>query len=460
MKYTNGDFQYATPPRIMGSESEFTTRFTSFGSSLQDRIDPRLVAHSTLRNFDNIWLKNGGRVYRDYGGLIEYATPECLNAHSVALYEKAGEQVVAHVGDEIECGDEPASMPMSFRQAAVYKRTGYADVAIDGKPVLKPMSAGHHENYYFGMTLDELTSSSMAMRFLHTYLATRIVWSGTGLVGPQGYSISQKADSINFQGSSRTEHGDKVALDYKSGQRLEIRTGEGNMSSWAVVQKFALTSLVLRLIEHGKLPSHVLLDPRTENNAYRLAATKPRAGLPASGGAMSALQIQIDIAQAALDFADTQPTVPREETEAAQAIITTCYDADAVLSGDKDLSAISDRVDWAAKLDKMRSQGISLEEASSKNTKAVAYDLSWEDINPYSTSARWYRKHQKPVFYGSDIHRALATPPPTRAKKRTHAISQRNAEHQIVYWDAIHNTDLHTETPLGDPYDASLHTDS
>lgn len=443
----------------MGSETEFTTRFTSFGTGLPSRVEPRLVAHISPVDFDNLWLKNGGRVYKDYGGLIEYATPECLNARSVALYEKAGESIVATVGDEIETGKEPPSEAMDFVKSPVYKRTGYADVLIDEEPVLTPMSAGHHENYYFGLTLDDLTSSHVAMQFLRTYLATRIVWSGTGLVKPEGFSISQKADAINFHSSSRTEHGNKAALDYHPGQRLEVRTGEGNMSTWAIIQKFALTSLVLRLIEHGRIPHHVLLDEKSENHSYRLAAAMPQAALPASGGALSALEIQIDIAQAGLDFAEVHDTVPREEVHAAQTVIDTCYDIDAILSGNKDLSAVSDRVDWAGKLDSMREHGIELAQVSSKNLKAVAYDLAWEDVSPYSISNRWYSKRQTTPFTKSDVRRAAATPPPTRAKKRVQAISLRDPDQQIVDWDTIHHKDLHIDLRLIDPYDAELATD-
>ena len=116
-------FLQGTPRRTMGSETEYTT---GLSGSLIDRVDERYVSYYNDEN--ELWMKNGARLYVDYGKLVEYATPECTSGQMVLLHERIGQLVVRNVGDIIVSVDgfDPLTddLQISSKQLPAYKRTG------------------------------------------------------------------------------------------------------------------------------------------------------------------------------------------------------------------------------------------------------------------------------------------------------------------------------------------------
>ncbi len=432
-------FIHGTPKRTMGSETEYTT---GISQSLLERVDERLVAYYNDKN--ELWMKNGARLYIDFGKLVEYATPECTSGHQVLLHERVGQLAVRNVGDTIittasvnPLTDELETM---WRQIPTYKRTGYGLVTIgEGDDEIQKsdeISTGHHETYQTGLDAEDL---DINRGFLEAYLATRIVWSGTGMVTTDGYQLSQKADAIDFQdGNDRVAHGLKIPFIYKGAGLVEIRTGEGNMSDWAIVQKFDMTSLVLRMMEHDDMPNQQLIIRGLETATFRAASRNPVAPVPSNVELLDAVEVQCVIAEHALQFAQRPDIdVPRAEINAAKQVLKACKQIHEYYFDDRDLSTLSDRIDWAAKLDKLRSRGISLGEITCANLVAVAHDLSWEDISYGSASERWYKARQKSVYSESDLRRHAMIPPSERARSRIDLIDSH--EHQItrVDWDIV-----------------------
>ena len=449
MKYTKEDFIYGTPPRIMGSETEYTTSTVVPSESTQiiKHIDgSKALVSSSPDNEDSVWLKNGAHIYVDYGDLHEYASPECTSANELLLYEKAGEEIIQAAAT--------ATLPIPLDR--VYKRAGYAEVILDDDTVIhRSMSTGHHENYYFPFT-KLIPAGSVALQELNAYLSTRAIWSGTGMVNEDGYNISQKADSINFLGKAATDEGSKPPYRiHEDDSRLEIRTGEGNMSEWAIVQKFAMTSLVLRLIEHGRFPIHLItrVDP---NYIMSSVSHDPKVHLaPDYDMQYTAATHQRMIAQHALDFAEHQPNIPDEEIHAAEEIIRATSEIDQYLKGEAPLSAISNRIDWAAKYDRMLQKGFQKSDFTTDNLEAVMHDLSWENVSKRGISRLWY-KHNNGVFTAKpdDIERAHYVPPATRAQKRTQAIrdASKNGMVNFVGWERVDSD--HGMVSMPDPYAA------
>lgn len=419
MQYAPSEFNHDTPPRIMGSETEYTSggldRHEGTAKEQFCAAAVRSLKGTRDRYYDT-WLPNGGKLYLEESDVIEYATPECLSAGQVMTHELAGEYAATRTMD-----DFLRSQQETGSTHPLYKRTGYAMVKRGDSAVLAPMSMGHHENYYWPASTSDNTLK------LLSYLATRIVWSGTGMVDTR-YQISQRADAVVFNDSYITQHGRKVS-HYRNKDthepdsptmRFEVRTGEGNMSQWAIKQKYAMTSLVMRLLEHRQFPESPLLKPKQLTDLMRSTSRTPFDAAHRLG--MSALSHQKKIALAAVEFAITQPSLPPEELDAALEVLNVCTELEQAGSLNEDLSTVADRVDWAAKLMYMKSQGLEMRDIHSSNMTAVMYDLKWEDICRNGISRKWYRDKQ-PLVSEKDVRFALKTPPMTRALQRTRLIT-------------------------------------
>ncbi len=434
----------------MGSETEYTTGMSEM---LVDSVRPSLIAH--VENEDELWLRNGGRLYIDKGidkaELVEYATPECTNGHQVLLHEKIGQQVVRNLGAIVEIDTDEQNTEPSYRQLPVYKRTGYGMAVSEIDEKLKiiqwpNLSMGHHETYQTGLDQSEL---AFYRPFLEAYLATRVVWSGTGMVADDGFRLSQKAEAIDFYGDGLITHGKKKAMRNRGRGLIEIRTGEGNMSDWAIRQKFDMTSLIFRLMEHRQVPFNGIIRQGMANAAFRGASRNPLAPLPSDGHRIDAIDVQQRIAEHAAAFAEKHGA-PENELKAAHDIINACDDLNRYFMQDADLSIISDRIDWAAKLDKLRSRGIEVGRATCANLVAVAHDLSWEDVSLSGGANRWYKHRQPSVYDESDLRRNATIPPSARARNRVDLIDSYGDDVRSVSWDVIttHEGDSHWIDPL------------
>lgn len=428
-----------TAPRLMGSETEYTTRFSG---SLDSRVKPSLVSH--YAGPDALWLNNGARMYIDYGGLAEYATPECSSGSELLRQERIGEYHMRKIGDVIIRTLEPefADLVAEPSHSPVYKRTGYARIVEedpDGSVSVihrDTESAGHHETYQTSLDLTELNTSHL----LKSYLATRAVWSGPGLVAERGYELSQKSKALNFYGNSRTAHGEKQLYRHKGSGLVEIRSGEGSMSDWVIRNKFDMTSLVLRMIESGVMLPSLSIQVHRENVSLQTTSAAPLAMQPTESGRYSAVDMQRIIAEEALIFAEKHGA-PQHEIISAREVLQACLDVDAYLKGDTDISTISNRIDWAAKLHKIQSRSIAMGDITCKNLVAVAHDLSWEDIGPESSARRWYRKHQPDSLTDRDIKIAMTARPRGRAANRVDIINHYDLRVRGVDWDIIYIAD-------------------
>jgi len=425
MTYTAEDFKYCNPPRLMGSETEYTT---ARGLHELNWNDEKYVLFKDRTEF---WLVNGARLYQDCVDITEYATPECLTASQVAAHEIAGGLLVKNIFSQ------EASDKGSNREQAVYKRSGYELVVHNGTVLLEPQSTGHHENYFFLSSPDEKVFINMALR---SYLATRSVWAGAGLVANYSYSNYQKHSAMQFKdskGPELTNHGCKPLYLYHD-DRLEIRSGDGNMSPWVIQQKYAFSSLVLRLIQHGKFPEDLIIanqgDKAIDRAAY-LSAYSPdyviSYDLP-----FSPIEHQMSIAKACLEYADSSEgdELSREEVSSAEEILRTCQDIEKYYLIPENLYLISDRLDWAAKLHRMIQSGINLSEMNTLNLDAVKMDLEWENVDEHSLSSRWYRKYGNTIAKNILGECQLVPPSNTRARRRVEFIKKSAGTIDQVEW--------------------------
>lgn len=360
--------------------------------------------------------KNGGKIYKDQGDVIECDTPECDSALEVALHERVAERQGTHIAQHIA-----TTYDMESR---VLKRAGWASITDPRRPkssLFEAMSTGQHENY--ATIPGHKFESEAALAGLRSFLVTRKAWTGAGMVTQTGYAIAQKTDATNYMdfGATATAHGNKRPWRIQS-SRVELRDGDANMSEWVIRHKYALSSLALRLIGEGQFPHALQLANPTA--AVRDIARNPNEPVQLAGGrVVTAMEHQYALYGAAMDMFGDE--LPPEEYEAYFSFETLRNDYRTIDLESPDVSAISDRIDWAAKLEYMLLQGLTPSDIHGGNFTALMYDLAWEDITSDNPARHWYQKYGNEQLTPAQIEHARTTPPDTRAARRVQLVRER-----------------------------------
>ena len=289
--------------RIYGLETEYGVTCTFRG---QRRLTPDEVARYLFRDVvawgrsSNAFLPNGGRLYLDVGSHPEYATPECDSLVEAVTHDRAGERIVEQLAISAEERLEAESV-----RGTVFVFKNNTDSAGN--------SYGCHENYLTRRSDDPSLYSSHLIPFL----ITRQIYAGAGKVlntarGPI-YAISQRADHIWEGLSSATTRSrpiinsrDEPHADAESFRRLHVIVGDSNMSEYTTFLKVGVVACLLRMLED---PTVSFRDFSLENPIRAIRdishdmTCRQRVQL-ATGRELSALDIQREFLQAALDYSD------------------------------------------------------------------------------------------------------------------------------------------------------------
>lgn len=420
MTYTPEDFLTSTPPRrMMGSEMEYNVQGPS-----ADSFDSAVIEYSGLRTAkvdpeylvpEGYMLSNGARIYQEMmpRRLTEYATPECDDPIVLALKEHAGQQLLA----------DTAAQATGI--TGVYKRSGYDHIAEI------PDSAGYHENYLVPSQTAWSIKSGIAKHALASFIATRPVWAGAGIVG-KGYRLSQRAHGVgSITGPNICAHGSKPMFmlntrwtEADNWTRLELRSTDPNMSPWVTINKFAVTSLFLRLIEHRCIDRELVFADALHSmrvTSSDLTLEKPLRLL--DDKTITAPEHQQLIAEKMLTFAK-HTKVPKIEYDAAMQLYTTSDNLIRVAKGKTNFLELADTLDVAAKYEYLlRTLGGS-RFITRTNAEAVARDLQWEEISSGRGARYWQRKKRLvPGFDTDSLRRQALVPPRTRAAARAAIIN-------------------------------------
>ena len=199
-------------------------------------------------------LSNGARFYVDHAH-PEYSSPECADPHQAALYDKAGERVVAAATGALRRTLRPGE------NLYVHKNNS------DGKG----NSYGYHENYLVSRTMP----FADLIHYATTWLGTRQIFTGSGKLGSENgrpdvaYQLSQRADFFEEEVGLETTlkrpivntrdepHGDPTKY-----RRFHVIIGDANMSEVQTFLKLGATALMLSAIEDRAIPETLALaDP-------------------------------------------------------------------------------------------------------------------------------------------------------------------------------------------------------
>ena len=464
--FNERDFKHGVPPRIFGAETEYTstngvveairlagTRDLA-ASALYLLADESIRIAPGRSVHDSVAVKTGGEMYID-GEALEFATPECESPEVLVAHKRAGEEMTLST-----LNNAYAYISKVFH-GNLTSRAGFARTESPrGETIFNEGSLGHHENYLhfnpdtnsrFALYMsdwEEEMRDNPDVSALTTFLALRKLIDGIGMVDKHKYSITQKPRAINFYTYSYgTVHGQKMPFRQHD-DRLEIRSGEGSKSDWAAVFTHGLTSSVLRLIEHGEFPKSIELAGC--NSTVNDIAYDPHATVKLSNGleirAIDALRQIID---SAADLASRYDDTPKYEIQALNDFYQFYEDFQKVSLRDNEVSALADRVDWAARYSFLLRRGHSYGSLNTSNLSAVRDDLKWDILGEADIARKYYRKFGHTASRG-DLE---ILPPNTRAKGRVAIMKYLSSVDQssISNWDEVRSL-KGTRYRLPNPY--------
>lgn len=438
--------------RIFGLENEYGVTCTLKG---QRRLSPDEVARYLFRRVvswgrsSNVFLENGARLYLDVGSHPEYATPECDNPLDLVTHDKAGERILESllISAEQRLGEEGI-------RGVVYLFKNNTDSAGN--------SYGCHENYLTSRRDDFGHYSEVLIPFF----VTRQIYAGAGKVFQTArgamYCLSQRAEHIWEGVSSATTRSrpiintrDEPHADAERFRRLHVIVGDSNMSEYSTYLKVGATSIVLRMLEHpeGDLKDMTLENPIRAIREISHDLTCKRKVRLANGREMSALEIQSEYLEKALEFRDTHG-LDEHETRALemwQHVMTTLQD---------DPFKLERECDWVIK-HKLIEAYRARHELSLSSPEVALVDLQYHDINrERSLFYRMQNKNMVARMTNDDaISAAIDTPPQTtRAKLRGDFIKAAKEKRRDFTVDWVHlkiNDNAQRTVLCKDPFKSS-----
>lgn len=439
---TVDDFRNGFPARAFGTEVEYThpnsvmwpiSRRDS-STRLTDFINPeRLVSFGRNAKTSAI-INTGGEIYIDSS--FEFASPECVTPQELVLHERMGEQVVAEmVANIAEYKD--------LDKIKVFKRGGYQKVApknIDRAP-FSDSPIGYHENYTsmnsfvghgFGENVSDMRKDFNA-RCLCDFLALRKLIDGAGMITTDHYSLSQKIPAINCTYYYPEHRLVGKPPFFQKSSRLEVRSGEHSKSDWTTEFTIGLTSLVIRLIEHGKYPKNLLL--RDANEAVAELVRDPHASVILEQGCtMKGIDVLRGIVETADELGQHYPDqYPAYEQKAAQDFIDFYRDLQDVNLPNGNTKSLL-RINWAARYDYFMRAGIEPDQFNASDPKQLAYDLIYDRIGEKDIARRVLSE-----LGISALSVDINEPPETRAKPRVALARKAYNDHMLerVDWHEV-----------------------
>jgi proteasome accessory factor A len=373
----------------------------------------------------NTVLTNGARLYVDHAH-PEYSTPECADPWSAALYDKAGETVIARAVGAAQ------GLLRDGERLVVHKNNS------DGKG----NSYGAHENYLIGRA----TPFGDVVAGLTPFFVTRQIFTGAGKIGAENgrpevdFQISQRADFFEEEVGLETtlkrpiiNTRDEPHADASQYRRLHVIIGDANRSEVQTFLKLGTTALVLDAIEDGALGD----PPALRDPVREVWAVSHDPGLrhrieTADSKHRSALDIQWQYYAAAERHARDlgRAGVWRGVLDEWESILVDL---------ERDPRATADRLDWTAKLRILEAyrdrDGFAWDDP-----KLRLLDLQYHDVDRerglYQRLVE--RGEMRRLFTEEEILLAVEAPPEdTRAYFRGHCVRRFADAVVAANWDSI-----------------------
>ncbi|MDP5225944.1 MULTISPECIES: depupylase/deamidase Dop [Arthrobacter] len=377
----------------------------------------------------NMVLGNGARFYVDHAH-PEYSSPEVTGPRDAVIWDAAGDLVALESVRALQEAD--GTGPVNL-----YKNN------TDNKAV----SYGSHENYLMPR---EVPFSSIAEGLI-PFFVSRQVLCGSGRLGlgqdgrGVGYQISQRADFFEAEVGLETtirrpiiNTRDEPHATADKYRRLHVIIGDANLSQYANYLKFGTASLVLGLIEAGRVPKLQVFEPVAAlQDVSHDTSLQHRVRL-IDGRRLTAVELQWLYFEAAKSFAEeTGAGHPSQGDGETHALLTAWEETLGWLeSGDE---RAAQRVEWLAKLRLLEGYrdrgGLAWNDA-----KLGLIDLQWSDIRPEKGLYHRLAQHgrMEKLVDDAEIAAAVTAPPEgTRAFFRGMCLSRFPREVTGASWDSV-----------------------
>ncbi len=403
--------------RIFGLENEYGVTCTLRG---QRRLSPDEVARYLFRRVvswgrsSNVFLENGARLYLDVGSHPEYATPECDSIADLVVHDKAGERILEGLVRSAE-----QRLREEGIRGEVYLFKNNTDSAGN--------SYGCHENYLVEREGDFTKFTDVLIPFL----VTRQVYAGAGKVLQTArgamYCVSQRAEHIWEGVSSATTRSrpiintrDEPHADAERFRRLHVIVGDSNMSEYTTFLKVGATSIVLRMLEEDSRPWRdlTLENPIRAIREISHDITCRRRVRLANGRELSAVEIQGEYLQRALQFAKRRGLSPLEEQALGmwEHVMTHL---------ENDPLKLSTEVDWVIKYHMIEAYR-ERHDLALTNPRVALLDLAYHDVTRARSLYYLLERRGAVERTATDeaIEEATTTPPQTTARPPPRRVHQ------------------------------------
>lgn len=417
--------------RIFGLENEYGVTCTLRG---QRRLSPDEVARYLFRRVvswgrsSNVFLENGARLYLDVGSHPEYATPECDSIYDLVCHDKAGERILERLLSSAETRLQEEGI-----RGEIYLFKNNTDSAGN--------SYGCHENYLMSRRGEFQSYADV----LIPYLVTRQIWAGAGKVLQTArgamFCLSQRAEHIWEGVSSATTRSrpiintrDEPHSDAEQYRRLHVIVGDSNMSEYTTFLKVGVTALLLHMLEDNiSMKDQTLENPIRAIREISHDITCSRKVRLVNGKEASALELQSENLEAALQYAETHDLTPLEHKALSmwEHVMTWL---------EKDPLRLNRECDWVAK-HQMIEAVQARDNISLLHPKVAMMDLAYHDVN--RKRGLYYLLERKgmveKIVHDADIEEAVLHPPQTtRARLRGEFIKHAKERKRDFTVDWVH----------------------
>jgi Pup amidohydrolase len=398
------------------------------GNDARGTSTPGTMAPEVETHLVNAVLTNGARYYVDHAH-PELSTPECADARSIVVYDKAAELILRHSMDAAR------RLLPDGQEIVVYKNNSDR----------KGNSYGCHENYL----MDRQVPFGRIVTHAMAHFITRQIYTGAGKVGSEAAGVS--SDEVPFQITQRADFfeeevglettlkrpivntRDEPHSDAQKYRRLHVIVGDANLSEVATFLKVGTSAIVLSMVEDDFLTRDFVFNAPVRSIrqvSYDLSLRQPLELV--DGTSVTALEVQWDLYDRARKYADEFGL----ECVGAEAGAEVLRRWESVLSRlETDPMSLSTELDWVAKyrlIDGYRERhGLRWDDA-----RLAAMDLQYHDLRPERSLAA--RVGLERLTDDDEVQRAMSEPPAdTRAYFRGKCLQKWADDIVAANWDSL-----------------------
>ena len=389
---------------------------------------PGAMAPEVETHLVNAVLTNGARYYVDHAH-PELSTPECADARSVVVFDRAAERILQR----------------SMVAARRLLPEGQEIVVYKNNSDRKGNSYGCHENYL----MDRQVPFARIVTHAMAHFITRQVFTGAGKVGTEAtgltsaevpFQLSQRADFFEEEVGLETtlkrpivNTRDEPHADAQKYRRLHVIVGDTNLAEVATFLKVGTTAIVLAMVEDDRIDREFVFTTPVaamRRVSYDLTLREPLELV--DGTTITALEVQWELLDRARKYAE-DAGLDCVGTEVGAEVLRRWEEVLTALETDP--SSLAGQLDWVAKLrliDGYRQRhGLAWDDA-----RLAAMDLQYHDLRPERSLAA--RAGLERLTTDAEVEAAVTEPPTdTRAWFRGTCL-KRWPEHVVAAnWDSL-----------------------